>query len=166
MRPLELDADSYAHLNALARRIYAERGGSHATLTPTVLLHEAWMKIERAGAQYESRAHFVATASKAMRQILVDRGRAQAAAKRGGNPVQTTLASIPDHEGSYDVLDLDQALDELEQVDPLAAEITVMRTFGGMTASEIAEATGGAQRSVERRWRFAKAFLADRLGGA
>ncbi|MBX2804149.1 MAG: sigma-70 family RNA polymerase sigma factor [Myxococcales bacterium] len=158
-----LDPDNYEHLKALARRIYAERGSGHATMQPTILLHEAWMKLDSAGNQYASKAHFVAVAAKAMRQILIDRARAKSAAKRGENPVATTLSGIPGDAGTFDVLDLDRVLDELEAVDARAAEITVMRTFGGMTVSEIAEATEMSQRSVERSWRFARAFLGDRL---
>lgn len=161
-----LDPETYAHLRALAHRIFAQRGRRHATVQPTVLLHEAWMKLDQSAGSYDSREHFLAVAATAMRQILIDRAREKAAAKRGSDPVQTTLAGIPDQTSPLDVLELDRALTELDDVDASAAEVALMRTFGGMTVSEVAEAMGRSTRSVDRLWRFARVFLADRLGEA
>jgi RNA polymerase sigma factor (TIGR02999 family) len=159
-----LDEDTYAHLKNLARRIYAERGRAHQTIQPTVLLHEAWMKVERSEAEYESRAHFLACAAKAMRQILIDRARAQASAKRGNNPVRATLAGVSSGGADFDVVALDEILTQLHEIDPMAADVVTMRTFGGMTVPEAAQALGVSPRKVDRTWRFARAFLAERLG--
>ncbi|MCB9760724.1 MAG: sigma-70 family RNA polymerase sigma factor [Alphaproteobacteria bacterium] len=161
----ELDQDVYAHLRALAERIYAERGGSHPTLQPTALLHEAWMKLERSSSRYVSRAHFIAVAARAMRQILVNRARARSAQKRGGEAQhRTTLSGIgTDPNAVVDVLTLDEALQALEAVNPRAAEVALLRTFGGLTVPEVAEATGLSEATVGRAWRFARVFLADRL---
>jgi RNA polymerase sigma factor (TIGR02999 family) len=153
-----------ANLRALAERIYFERGRGQQTLEPTALLHEAWMKLARSSSRYESRAHFVAVAARAMRQILVNRAQARQADKRGGDQQHTTLSGIAGGpELRLEVLVLDRALTELEAADPRSAEVALLRTFGGMTVPEVAEATGLSPRSVDRAWRFARAFLADRL---
>ena len=163
MNPAELDADTYAHLRALAGIIHNERAGGSETIQPTALMHEAWAKIVRG--RFESKSHFMAVAARAMRQILVDRARSRIAAKRGGaDQQQVTLSGLADSSSPVDVLALDEALEQLSQIDPKAAQIAIMRTFGGMTAEEIAEAEGISERSVWRSWRFARAFLAKALG--
>ena len=160
-----LDDDLYAHLHALAERIFAERGFGHHTLQPTALLHEAWMKLARSDGRYASRAHFVAVAARAMRQILVDRAQAAAALKRGGPDLRRdTLSGVGDDPSQQlDILALNEALSELEQVDPRAAEVAQLRTFGGLTVQEVAVAIGASERTVDRSWRFGRAFLAQRL---
>ena len=159
-----LPRDHYDHLKAIAERIFAERGFGHASLQPTALLHEAWLKIEGSTSRYSSRAHYAAVAARAMRQILVDRARTRGALKRGGDRRATTLAGVPGEEAkAVDIVALDQALTELERLDPNAAEIALMRTFGGMTMIEIAEAQGTSERTAARSWRFARAFLAKQL---
>ena len=161
---LALDPEVYAHLRALAERIYAERGRGQQTLQPTALLHEAWMKLARSSSRYESRAHFVAVAARAMRQILVNRAEARNAEKRGGGKHHTTLSGVAGApEMTFDVLALDRALTELEAADPRSAEVAMLRTFGGLTVPEVAEAIKLSPRTVDRSWRFARAFLADRL---
>ncbi len=158
-----LDTNTYEHLHAIARRIYAERGRGHQTIQPTVLLHEAWMKLDRSDGRYDSRLHFLATAAKAMRQILTDRARAQASDKRGNNPQLTTMSGLQVPGLEFDIVALDEALTMLHNVDAMAAELVTMRTFGGLTVPEAAEALGVSPRKVDRTWRFARAFLADLL---
>ena len=162
--PTELDEEAYAQLRELARSIHARHGFGHATLQPTVLLHEAWMKLERASSQYESRAHFMATAARAMRQILVDRARRSGAQKRGGDQQRVTLTGLAgDAEQVLDALNVDRALDMLQEVNPRASDVALMRTFGGMTNEDIAQVLEVSTRTVERNWRFATAYLADQL---
>ena len=162
-----LDEDSYARLRRLAARIRVEKGGLNASIQPTELLHEAWLKLDRADVLYESREHFLALAARAMRQIAIDRARARGAAKRGGGLRRTTLAGLPgDFDEPMDVLVLDRALRELEAVRPQAAQVAMLRAFGGMTVSEAAEALELSSSSVDRAWRFAKAFLAVHLAPA
>lgn len=159
------DDDIYKHLRSLAGRIHAERGHGQATLDPTSLLHEAWEKVAKSSSQATSRAHFVAIAARAMRQILTDRARARSAQKRGGDPVRTTLAGLADHAlDADDFLALDHAIDELREVDEVAAEIVLLRVYGGATVPEAAERLETSASNVDRKWRFARAFLADRLG--
>ena len=161
---LPLDEEVYDHLRALAGRIHAERGQGSVTLQPTALLHEVWEKLSASSSRYNSRAHFVAVAARAMRQILVDRARARATAKRGGGLQQTTLSGVGGGlPRALDVLALDRALKELEALDPQAAEVVLLRTFGGLTVPEVAESLGVSARTVDRTWRFARAFLASHL---
>lgn len=160
-----LDPETYAHLRAIAGRIHAERGSNSHTLQPTALLHEAWMKVRNGGAEYNSREHFMAVAARAMRQILIDGVRARLSQKRGGGWERVTLSGVGEAPNRLlDVLGLDAALSQLEAVDPRAAEVAVLRTFGGLTNVEAAAAMGISERGVYRSWRFAKVFLAQRLG--
>jgi RNA polymerase sigma-70 factor (ECF subfamily) len=163
--PAELDADSYAHLKARAERVFAQRGFGHASIQPTVLLHEAWLKVSGSGAHYESRAHFVGVAARAMRQILIDRARMRAAVKRGGEDQRRTTLTVlaDDASGAVDVLDLDQALTALAEADPRAAHVAQLRAFGGLTVPEVAEAMGVSERTAARSWRAARAFLTTQL---
>ena len=161
--PPPLDPETYAYLRNLAGRIHAERG-RNATLQPTALLHEAWMKVANSSSQYASREHFLAIAARAMRQILVDRARARLSQKRGGDWKQVTLSGVGDSpDRMLDVLELDRALGKPEAVDPVAAKVAVLRTFGGMTAPEAAEALDMSVRTLQRHWRFARVFLAQQL---
>ncbi|MEL6344749.1 MAG: ECF-type sigma factor [Myxococcota bacterium] len=159
----ELTPEMYAQLHQLAYRIVLERAGRGQTLQPTALLHEAWVKLSRSSSQYRSQAHFMAGAAQAMRQIMVDQARARMTAKRGRDLKRTTLAGVGDQ--AYDLLELDELLEELGTFDPSAARITLLRVFGGLTVSEVAEVMGISTSTVTRSWRFARAFLADRMGG-
>ncbi len=161
MEPENLDADTYAHLRALAGLIHSERAGRQESIQPTALMHEAWAKIVRG--KFESKAHFMAVAARAMRQILVDRARSRLTVKRGGDLQQVTLLDLAEEERPIDVLVLDEALKTLEGFDERAARIAIMHTFGGMTAEEIAEVEGVSVRSVWRSWRFARAYLSRQL---
>jgi RNA polymerase sigma factor (TIGR02999 family) len=135
-----LSPEVYAQLRAIAGRVYSEKGFSHKTIQPTVLLHDAWMKLSASSSNYESRAHFMAVASRAMRQILVDRARLQYAQKRGGpGQRRTTLAGLPgEPDQLVDVLSLNSAIESLKAVNERAAVVVLMRSFGGMTIDEIA----------------------------
>lgn len=161
-----LHPDVYEHLRAIATRIHAERGRGQATLQPTDLLHEAWIKVERSSGTYTSRQHFLAVAARAMRQILVDRDRARSTQKRdGGQPV--TLSGVgAGPPALVDLLDLDCALTDLAGVDAESATVAELRIFAGLSPEEIGEVIGLSDRTVKRRWRFARAFLASRLEGA
>jgi RNA polymerase sigma factor (TIGR02999 family) len=159
-----LDAETYAYLRTLASRIHARQGGRSATIQPTALLHEAWLKVSVSSCEYNDGQHFLAVAARAMRQILVDRARARGSKKRGGEFRQVTLTGLGvEADNVLDVVDLDTALSELEAVDERAARVAVLRTFGGLTAPEAADAMGMSLRSLQRSWRFARVFLAQKL---
>lgn len=158
----ELDPEVYTYLRNLSNRIHRGRSG-HESIRPTELLHEAWMKASASSTEYQSREHFLAVATTAMRQILVDRARARMTARRGGEWSRVTLSGLAQDDDPVDVLQLDETLKKLEALDPRAARVVVLRTFGGMTQPEIAEVMEVSERSIRRTWRFAKAFLTINL---
>ena len=166
----ELFTQLYAELRALAGAVFRGQRGSH-TLQPTAVLHEAWVKMARAGGQnIQDRGHFFAIAARAMRQVLVNHARDRNADKRGAGNVVTlvTLAGLGG-EGAAghdaDVLDVHAALDELARLDARQAQIAELRFFAGLTTREAADALGVSPRTVELDWTMAKRWLAQRLRG-
>jgi RNA polymerase sigma factor (TIGR02999 family) len=132
------------------------------TLQPTALLHEAWLRIVGGGGcQWQNRAHFFGAAAEAMRRILIENARRKSRLKRGGDQVrvdfeQLELASAtPDEK----VLMINEALDRLQSTDPDKARIVTMKFFGGRTNREVAEALGTTERTIERQWAYARAWL-------
>jgi RNA polymerase sigma factor (TIGR02999 family) len=159
-----LDPELYDQLREIAARIHSRRAAGQEAFQPTELLHEAWEKLNRSRSEWQSRSHFVASAATAMRHILIDRARERAASRHGGHLARTTLSGVADDPGAQlDVLALDEALTELQALDPRGAEVVLLRTFGGLTVPEVAEAMGLSGRTVEDSWRFAKAWLKVRL---
>jgi len=158
----------YDELRTLARRRFAAERADH-TLQSTALVHEAWIRlVDQTRVQWQNRAHFLAVAAQAMRRILVDHARRTRSEKRGGDSPVLSLTAAEDvalSEDPIDVLDLEQALVELAALHPEHAVIVEMRFFGGMTAREVAAAQGITERTAERRWRFARAWLYRRLAG-
>ena len=162
----------YDELRDRARRAMGSESG--LTLQPTALVHEAWLKIAHADDQdYSSRNHFVSVAAKAMRQILVDRARARATEKRGGEPAsrgaRVTMSGVAgdgEAEGrALDVLDLQEALVTLEADHPRPARVAELKFFGGLEMAEIAAVLGASERTVYTDWRLAKAWLRRSLEG-
>lgn len=149
----------YEDLRRLARRQLDREGGGH-TLQTTALIHEAYLKLAGpGGAQAASnRAHFMAIAARAMRQVLVDYARRRKAAKRGGGIIYATLgdAAEPVDASAEELLALNDALDQL---DPRQRQVIECRFFGGMEEKEIAEALGVSERTVRRDWVKARAWL-------
>lgn len=139
-----------------ARQLRRERPGH--TLHPTALVHEAYMKMAGRPAEASDRAHFLALAARAMRQILVDHARRRGAQKRGGDWYPTTLT---DGSGSIELdptelIALDQAM---ETLDERQRQVVECRFFGGMEEAEIAEALNISERTVRRDWVKARAWL-------
>jgi RNA polymerase sigma-70 factor (ECF subfamily) len=150
-------------------------GRSQHTLQPTALVHEAYLKLARSDTSWCGRDHFVATASRAMRQILVDHARRKLAEKRGGGAVRVSvdLGSIPNDRSSggaesrdCGVINLDALLRRLEAADERAARIAEWTLFGGMTQEEIARVLGVSRMTVTRDWQFARAWLASELASS
>lgn len=159
--PPELTPELYDHLRAIARRVCS---GNHAvTVEPTALVHEAWMKLV-GHPGYESRLHFLRAAALAMRQILVDQARARGSAKRGAHAARTTLSGIPGESDGFDLVELDASLGRLQALDAEAADVVLLRCFGGLTLDETAEVMGLSERTVSTRWRHARAWLIANLG--
>ncbi|MBL9120467.1 MAG: sigma-70 family RNA polymerase sigma factor [Phycisphaerae bacterium] len=156
----------YAELRALAAH-YLD-GRSQHTLQPTALVHEAYLKLAKSDMAWCGRDHFVATAARAMRQILVDHARKKHAEKRGGSALRVTvdLEAIPQAstaERDCAVVDLDHLLVRLESADSRAARIAEWTLFGGMGQDEIANVLGVSRMTVTRDWQFARAWLASEL---
>lgn len=155
----------YDDLRAIARRHLGRERRDH-TLQPTALVHEAYLRLvgER-NQSLENRAQFLALAATAMRRILINHAEARAAVKRGGGAQKVTLfeaASVLD-ERAEDLLALEEALQRLEALDAEKARIVELRFFAGLTAEESAPVLGLSLRSVERGFRFAKAWLRKEL---
>ena len=151
----------YEELRGLAAARMASESAGH-TLQPTALVHEAWLRLSGAGERrWQDRAHFFRVAAMAMRRILVDHARQKARLKRGANPARIDLGDIdlattaPDER----VLLVDQALTRLEQLDPEGARVVTLKFFGNYTTPEIAGILGVGERTVERRWNYARARL-------
>lgn len=151
----------YRDLRAIAGALFDNQPAQH-TLEPTALVHEAYLKL-LTGREiaWESRAHFIAVAAKAMRQILVDHARAKRAQKRGGGADRVTLSGVAldDEKTEFDTLDLDDALRRLGAIDERQAKIVELRFFAGMKVPEIALVLGVSDRTVELDWRMARAWL-------
>jgi len=163
--PPALDAEMYAHLRALAARVSVGQA-SGAVVQPTELLHEAWVKLARSSSSYKNRDHFIAVAVQAMRQILVDQARARLTQKRGAGACRTTVSGLLDGAPGMDLLELDDLLTKLAAIDGAAAQAALLRIFGGLTVEEVAVTTGSSERTVARKWRFARAFLEEAVARA
>lgn len=141
------------------------------TLQATALVHEAYIKLVRSDASWDSRAHFFGAAARAMRDILVDRARARGRIKRGGDRARVGfdegLAVAADaSDDSVDLVGLDSALDKLAEHDKRAAEVVMLRFFAGLDIEQTAQALQVSVPTVNRDWRYARAFLASELGGS
>jgi RNA polymerase sigma-70 factor, ECF subfamily len=151
----------YDELRRLARRYMArERAGQ--TIQATALVHEAYLRLMKEKASgWHNRAHFCAIAAGSMREILVERARARAAAKRGGSQVRVSLSDVraSGKDASFDMLALHEALERLSKMDPQLVRIVELRFFGGLTVEETAEAIGASPASIKRAWSMARAWL-------
>lgn len=133
------------------------------TLQATALVHEVFLKMATPGSgPIQDRNHFFAVASIAMHQVLINHARKRGAVKRGGAWQRVTL-----HEGmtpgpgeEFDLMALNQLLEELDSLDPRQAQIVKMRFFGGMSHEEVAEYLQTSLSTVKREWRMARAWLA------
>jgi RNA polymerase sigma factor (TIGR02999 family) len=155
----------YAQLRSLAHHRLRGAPGERS-LNTTGLVHEAYLRlVESAGTSFQNREHFLAIASRVMRNVLVDSARARTADKRGGGAALDEL-----HEETWvadvdldRVTELDEALTRLEQLDERQALMVEQRYFGGLTLEEIAAATNLSLATVKRDLRSARAWLAAEL---
>lgn len=148
------------------RQLEGERGGH--TLNTTALVHEAYLKLVADEKKtWNNRAHFFAVAARAMRQVLISYARARNAAKRGGGAVHITLDEHRTPLGDTEVDELvaiNEALEQLEQLNPRHVRVVECRFFAGLTVDETAEALGLGRATVIRDWRTARAWLRHTLG--
>jgi RNA polymerase sigma factor (TIGR02999 family) len=154
-------------LRAMARSRLA-REPSSTGLDATELVHEAYFKLESLAIEPRDRLHFLALAARAMRQVMVDQARARRRDKRGGGQAPVTLLTRhaqAQQPGAVDVLDLEQALAELEALDERKARAVELSYFGGLTDEEVAATLEISSATVKRDLRTARAWLATALNG-
>lgn len=155
----------YDELRRIAAHHLARERAGH-TLSPTALVHEAWMRLAGdASFAPEDRRQFYAVAARRMRQVLVDHARQRDSAKRGGGQSPVTLDGLADERGavSVDVLALDQALEQLDALDPRKTRVVELRYFAGLEMAEIADVLGISRATAQRDWDVARAFLFEAL---
>jgi len=162
----QLTQELYRELRAIAARHLGSERSNH-TLQPTALVHEAYVLLSQQDSlKWNDRKHFLRIASRQIRRILVDHARTRGADKRGGNRRQVTLATnlaAPDE--TVDLLELDDALNQLDRFSPHGRELVELKFFGGLTEPEIASVLGISERTLRRRWLFARSWLYRELGG-
>jgi RNA polymerase sigma factor (TIGR02999 family) len=155
---------TYEELRRLASAV--KRNDASFTLNPTALVNEAWLKLVKSPPfEATSRLHFKRIAARAMRQVLIEAARRRNAGKRGG-PVMFTdidLAVVETTFGGDELLALDQALQELERLEPRQAMLVESRFLGGLDVMETAQLLDISEATVNREWRAAKAWLKLRL---
>lgn len=154
------------------RRLAAVRMAREAqgqTLQPTALVHEVWLRLAGSRTQnWQNRAHFFRVAAECMRRILIDIARRKHQVRHGGGWQRIALdgleiaADLDEHR----LLEVNEALDRLAALDPPKAEVVRLRFFAGLENREIAEVMGISESTVERAWRFAKAWLLTELSSA
>lgn len=164
----ELFARVYPDLRRVARRLMDQERPGHL-LEPTAIVHDAYLRlVKQQPADWRDRAHFCAVAARAMRQALLDHARAARRVKRGRGREQvglgSTLLAMGESTSLVDLESMDAALKRLAEIEPRAAEVVQMRFFGGLTTEEAAAVLGVSVSTAEREWRYARAWLRQRLG--
>ncbi len=155
---------TYEELRRLASTV--KRSDASATLNPTALVNEAWLKLVKSPPfETTSRLHFKRIAARAMRQVLIEAARRRNAGKRGSQAVfaDVDLAVTEVALGGQELLALDEALQELERLEPRQAMLVESRFFGGLDVLETAELLEVSEATIHREWRAAKAWLKHRL---
>ena len=161
----ELFSVAYEELRRLASTVL--RGDPSATLNPTALVNEAWLKLASSPRfAATSLLHFKRIAARAMRQVLIEAARRRNALKRGrGAPITVTFDDARDEAARYakDLLALDAALNELARIQPRQAMMVEGRFFGGLDIAQTAELLEVSEATIFRDWRAARAWLAHQL---
>lgn len=156
----------YDELHLLAERyLFCERPDH--TLQPTALIHEVYIRLsDQENSPWTDREHFIAIAARAMRQVLVNHAVRHKAKKRGGGWREAALdeALAIFEERSVDLLALNEALDKLAEFDPRQSRIVELRFFGGLSVGGVAQVMKIGERTVEREWSMARAWLRRELG--
>lgn len=152
----------YSELRSLANN-YLRRERADHTLQPTALVHEAYLKlVDQRNVKWQNRAHFFGVAANIMRRILVDHARRHNAEKRGGEFSKEQLEEalvVVTEQKSFELLALDDALEELSKMDPQKSRVVELRYFGGLSVEETAEVMGVSEITIKRHWKMAKAWL-------
>ena len=155
----------YRELRRLAAHYMKNERPDH-TLQATALVHEAYLRlVDQTRRNWQNRAQFFAVAASTMRTVLVDHARAKLTEKRGKGEIHLEIENVlyvPTHKPEY-LLTLDEALKELEQIDPRASHVVELRWFVGMEVREVAHVMEISEATVRRDWNFAKAWLQTQL---
>ena len=158
----------YQELRQLAATRLGRESSDHS-LQPTLLVHEAYIRLVDKDAEphWNSRGHFFGAAAEAMRRILIESARRKKSRKRGGDWQRLSLENVQPNPNSDpgELLDLDEALTELETTWPDKARLVKLRYFAGLTIAEASKALGISHATAERHWAFAKTWLYSRLQG-
>ena len=145
------------------------RSGQFTLLDTTALVHEAYLRLFKAGAiEANDRGHFMGYAAQVMRSIVVDFVRRRSADRRGGDAIHVDLDVAAAHLSDpreREVLQIHEALQELEKIDPRLVKVVEMRYFAGLSIEETADVLGVGTATVEREWRTARAWLRRELAG-
>jgi RNA polymerase sigma-70 factor (ECF subfamily) len=155
----------YEELRAVSAGCLRNERPDH-TLQPTALVNEVFLRlIKQTQIDWKNRAHFLAVAASAMRQVLIDHARGRKRVKRGGPAQRVAMADAitPIADADPELLDLEEALQRLATMDPRQSRIVELRFFGGMTVEEIAHVLGVSRSTVEAEWRMARAWLRREL---
>jgi RNA polymerase sigma-70 factor, ECF subfamily len=154
----------YAELHRLARSYMRMERQDH-TLQPTALINEAYMRLVKGNLDWQNREHFIGVAANTMRRVLVDHARAHKAKMRGGElrRVELDEALVISEECTEEMLELDDALNDLTEVNPRQARVVELRYFGGLSVEQIADVLAIAPRSVKRDWALARIWLFNKL---
>jgi RNA polymerase sigma factor (TIGR02999 family) len=156
----------YEELRRLARNYMRGERGGH-TLQATAVVHEAFLRLIHGNVALQDRAHFFALASRLMRRVLVDHAKSRGRLKRG-NPQEDEPPqedSEPQMVAGFDVINLDDALQSLQQLEPRLARVIELYYFGGMTYDQIAAESGASAATVHRDIRLARAWLMQEIAG-
>jgi len=159
---LEQFPELYSTLRHIARR--ERRRNPSDTMNTTVVVNEAWLKLKHASTQWQDEQHYLATAALAMRQLLVDYARRKHAEKRtrvDDCPLFNNNCEL--HKTSGAILALDQALQQLEELEPRLTRLVEMRFFAGLTLPESARCLGISTRTANRDWSKARAFISSTM---
>jgi RNA polymerase sigma factor (TIGR02999 family) len=165
--PDHLSPIIYSELRRLAAS-YLRRERPGHTLQPTALVHEAYMRLlDQRKVDWSNRAQFMGLAAVMMRRILVNHARDRVAHKRGGGAEHVPLTLVGEGIGAavVNVIDLHEALERLSETDARKGRIVELKFFGGLTTDEIAETLGISAATVERDWKFARAWLYEAISG-
>ncbi len=162
----DLTAQVYAQLRRIAEVRFSSQQAGH-TLQATALVHEAFLKLQKHPSIFAGdRRHFFRVAAEAMRQILIDHARTKGRQKRGGANRRAIgdVADLAAEQDPEEIMALEEAIRRFEKVQPRAAEVVTLRFFAGLSVEETAEVTGLSVRTVNREWKFARAWLYKELG--
>lgn len=154
----------YGELHQIASKAFRQRAGHH-TLQPTILVHDAYLKMLGHAGGVNDRKHFFVVAAMAMRQMLADHARSRSASKRGGEWQRVSMEGLQ-VEGQGEELDLTAlhvALEKLSALAPRQARVVELRFLAGLEVPEVAELLGVSERTVVSEWRTARAFLRTRM---